>query len=79
MPDGRDLNQQGGQGDLCHGGGLSIRSGSGGAMPRASAGTQSVTMLMYRMAAGKSGRYLGPRVRTTPPITTTSVTLHLMR
>jgi len=57
-------------------GGLFMISGSGGDRPRASAGSPSVAKFMYNMAAGRSGRYSGPEMRTTPPMTMTSVMLH---
>jgi len=54
-------------------GGLCIRSGSGGATPKARAGSPSVARFMYKIAAGKRGKYSGPEIKTTPPMTTTSV------
>ena len=41
-------------------GGLCMISGSGGATPRASAGSPSVIKLMYKIAAGSRGKYSGP-------------------
>jgi len=46
-------------------GGLCMISGSGGATPKASAGSPSVARFIYNMAAGRRGKYSGPEYRTT--------------
>ncbi len=60
-------------------GGLSIISGSGGATPKASAGSPSVAKIHIQNGGWRRGKYSGPEIKTTPPMTTTSVILHLRR